>query len=273
VQYKHSFTSGTWAEIAEVFKSWQRFIADRNSSLEFTTTATITSLGLTGSGTFYGTREEFEKLSLKPDLPLKHTGEKTAVSQNWIDVLMHQAEEVALKLGGGISAHAYSKTLTFNGEKDNFIPDATVDKLFDYIKRTDKGTLIWFLIFDLAGGKVNEVPMAKTAYAHRDALYYLQSYAISDKLFSGVSRTTKDFLAGFSDLIVTDMKADGVFTDYGAYPGYVDLELGASAQKLYWRSNLPKLDEIKKKYDPDQVFRNPQSVRPAGMGNRTGHGL
>ena len=120
-------------------------------------------------------------------------------------------------------------------------------------------------IFDLAGGKVNDIPMDATAYAHRDALYYLQSYAISDNLFEGVSRTTKDFLAGVSNLITNDMKADGEFTDFGAYPGYVDLDLGADAQKLYWRSNLPRLEQVKAKYDPGQVFRNPQSVKPAGV--------
>ncbi|KAK3712124.1 hypothetical protein LTR37_009215 [Vermiconidia calcicola] len=111
--------------------------------------------------------------------------------------------------------------------------------------------------------------MDATAYAHRDALYYLQSYAISDRLFSGVSRITKDFLGGVSNLNVSDMKADGVFTDFGAYPGYVDLELGAGAQAMYWRSNLPLLERAKAKYDPSQVFRNPQSVRPAGTRRRS----
>ncbi|KAK3707327.1 hypothetical protein LTR37_012171 [Vermiconidia calcicola] len=263
VQYKYSFTSGSWGEMAAVFKSWQRFIADPELPREFATTATITALGLTVSGTFYGSEEDFEQLSLKPDFPLRHTGEKTAVSKNWMDVLTHQAEEVALKLGGGISAQAYTKTLTFGGSEQNLIPDETVDKLFDHIERADKGTLIWFLIFDLAGGKVNDFEMKATAYAHRDALYYLQSYAISDNIFNGVSRTTKDFLGGISNLIVSDMKADGVFTEFGAYPGYVDLELGAGAQAMYWRSNLPRLEEIKADWDPTQVFRNPQSVRPA----------
>lgn len=32
----------------------------------------------------------------------------------------------------------------------------------------------------------------------------------------------------------------------------------------YWRSNLPRLEEIKLKVDPTDVFSNPQSVRPKG---------
>nr|OQO22613.1 hypothetical protein B0A51_09882 [Rachicladosporium sp. CCFEE 5018] len=262
VQYKYSFTSGSWTEMADVFKTWQRFIADPDLTWRFATTATITTLGLSISGTFYGSNSEFEQLSLKPYFPLRESGSKTTVRQNWLDVLTHEAEQVALKLGGGIPAHAYTKTLTFNGSKNNLLDDPGVDKLFSYIEHADKGTLIWFLIFDLAGGNTNTVPMEATAYAHRDALYYLQSYAISDKLISGVSEITKQFLAGVNDVIVNHMKADRGYTDYGAYPGYVDLELGAEAQKLYWRDNLEELERIKAIYDPGEVFRNPQSVRP-----------
>ncbi|KAK3712123.1 hypothetical protein LTR37_009214 [Vermiconidia calcicola] len=133
VQYKYSFTTGSWGEMTAVFKSWQRFIADPKLPREFATTATITALGLTVSRTFCGSEAEFEQLSLKPDFPLRHTGEKTVVSQIWIDVLTHQAEEVALKLGGGISAHAYTKTLPFGGSEQNSIAEQTVDKLFDHI--------------------------------------------------------------------------------------------------------------------------------------------
>ncbi|KAK6438243.1 hypothetical protein LTR95_005552 [Oleoguttula sp. CCFEE 5521] len=263
VQYKYSFTSGSWTKMGDVFKTWQRFIANPDLTWRFATTATVTTLGLSISGTFYGSEAEFEQLSLKPDFPLRETGSKTTARQNWLDVLTHEAEQVALRLGGGIPAHAYTKTLTFNGSKNNLLDDSGVDKLFSYIEHADKGTLIWFLIFDLAGGQTNTVPMNDTAYAHRVALYYLQSYAISDKLITGVSETTKQFLAGVNEVIVNHMKADGVYTDYGAYPGYVDLELGAEAQKLYWRENLTELARIKAIYDPGEVFRNPQSVRPA----------
>lgn len=32
----------------------------------------------------------------------------------------------------------------------------------------------------------------------------------------------------------------------------------------YWSSNLPRLERVKTTVDPDDVFHNPQSVRPAG---------
>jgi hypothetical protein len=68
--------------------------------------------------------------------------------------------------------------------------------------------------------------------------------------------------------------------DFGAYAGYVEyvsfLGLPISlvlrcfdsptlpdAQEKYWGTNLPRLEQIKKAVDPNDVFHNPQSVRPA----------
>jgi len=59
--------------------------------------------------------------------------------------------------------------------------------------------------------------------------------------------------------------------NFGAYAGYVDPEL-VDAQKMYWRGNLPRLEEIKADVDPGEVFWNPQSVRPAGVEMEKGLG-
>lgn len=264
IEYRYSFTVGSWQDMAEAFKAWQAFIAEANLPREFASQATITPLGLVISGTYYGTEAEFDQFALKSKFPIKKTGEKTIVLSDWLGLLGHWAEEVALQLGGGIPARAYTKTLTFSGGDKDRIPDAVVDEMFKYIETIDKGTLIWFIIFDLAGGKVNDVAMDATAFAHRDALFYLQAYAISDSLIDPVSKTTKDFLGKLTELIVHEMTVDdGHYTDYGAYPGYVDLEI-KEPQKAYWRSNLPELERIKGEVDPKDIFHNPQSVRPNG---------
>jgi FAD/FMN-containing dehydrogenase len=264
VEYRYSFTIGSWQDMAEAFKTWQAFIAETDLPREFASQATITPLGLVISGTFYGTEAEFDKFALKSKFPIRRTGDKTLVLTDYLGLLGHWAEEVALQLGGGIPARAYTKTLTFSGGDKDRIPDAVVDEMFKYIETVSKGTLIWFIIFDLAGGAVNDPPMDATAFAHRDALFYLQAYAISDSLIAPVSTTTKDFLGGLTDLIVKEMtEDDGHYKDYGAYPGYVDLEI-KEPQKAYWRSNLPRLQQIKGEVDPKDVFHNPQSVRPNG---------
>ena len=47
------------------------------------------------------------------------------------------------------------------------------------------------------------------------------------------------------------------------YPGYVDPALGDGAQQSYWGPNLGTLEQIKKSWDPTDLFHNPQSVRTA----------
>ena len=39
--------------------------------------------------------------------------------------------------------------------------------------------------------------------------------------------------------------------------------LGSDGPQQYWESNLPRLEQIKKAIDPNDVFHNPQSVPPA----------
>ncbi|CAJ2512188.1 Uu.00g052030.m01.CDS01 [Anthostomella pinea] len=259
VQYGFSFTAGTWGDMAQAFKAWQKFVLDKSLDWKFASTATITEAGLAISGTYFGTKAEFDEFAKGPGFPISSQAEGTIVFREWLGLVEHWAEDIALHFGGGIPAHSYTKTLTFNGDQPT--PDAVIDKIFEYIKTTKKD--VWFAIFDLASGKVNEVPMDATAYAHRDALFYLQSYAISDKLGQNVSNTTTDFPRGLNQLIKSEMAKANENTDFGAYAGYVDPEL-PDGQKEYWRSNLDRLEIIKAKYDPKDVFHNWQSVRPNG---------
>lgn len=58
------------------------------------------------------------------------------------------------------------------------------------------------------------------------------------------------------------MVTDALGHELGAYAGYVDRALGAEGPKKYWEGNLERLMKIKGEVDPEDVFHNPQSVRP-----------
>lgn len=96
--------------------------------------------------------------------------------------------------------------------------DDAVDAVFEYIEKTDKGTPIWFVVWDLGGGAISDVPQKSSAYWNRDALYFLQSYVVS--LMDDVSDQSKDFLDGLNQVIQEQTGADD-----SAYPGYVDERL------------------------------------------------
>jgi len=245
--------------MAKTFRAWQNYVSQPDLTRAFASTATVTEAGLNISVTFYGTDEEFDKLNFKDDFPGNQSSH-TLVFDDYLGLVLHWAEEVALELISDIPAHTYTKTLTF--DHCNRIPDLVIDKLFQYLENADKGTPIWFAIFDLAGGAVNDVAANATAYAHRDALYYLQSYAINP--LGTVSPKSKTFLKDLNKIIKDGMAEAGESVDLGAYPGYVDLELGSGAQRAYWGANLPRLESIKLTWDPTDIFHNPQSVRRGG---------
>lgn len=65
-------------------------------------------------------------------------------------MVVHWGEEFGLLIGGGLSAPVYTKSMTFNG--CDLIPDKVIDDMFTRLDKIDKGTLLWFIIFDLEGG-------------------------------------------------------------------------------------------------------------------------
>jgi hypothetical protein len=253
VLYSYSINAGDAKSKAKSFKMWQKVISDPDLSRKFASQFILSPLGLVITGTYFGPQAEFDALNISSRLP--DSDDKVLVLDDWIGVVGHWAEDVALKVVGGIPSNFYSKSLAYT--KKDLLPDSAVDKLFEYIEKTDKGSAIFVVIWDLEGGAINDVAADATAYGHRDALFYHQTYAVS--LGGKVSTETKDFLTGFNK-IVTDAFPGHTL---GAYAGYVDPALGDGAQTAYWGNNYPKLQQIKAAIDPKDIFHNPQSVRPA----------
>lgn len=252
VLYSYGIQAGSAKDKANAFKKWQALIADPNLSRKFASQFILTELGVIVSGTYFGPKAEFDSLNISSRLPNKD--ESVVVLKDWLGVVGHWAEDVALELAGGIQSNFYAKSLAYT--KDDILPDAAVDKLFQFIDSTDKGTPVWFLIWDLEGGKINDYAPDATAYGHRDALFYHQAYAVN--LFGRVDSKIRNFLTGLSKVITDALPGHHL----GAYAGYVDPALGANGPSEYWGSNLPRLQQIKAAVDPKDIFHNPQSVKP-----------
>lgn len=213
-------------------------------------TLTLAEDSLIITGTFFGTEEEYEALDIGNQFP--GANGSAIVFEDWLSLVGNWAEEVVLELGGGVPANFYTKSNSWTAK--NLMSDATIDKLFAYIDSTDKGTFVWFLLFDFQGGYTSTIASDATSYSHRDVLIWLQLYTIN--LLGPVSQTQIDFLEG-ANKIGTNHEVP-----YAAYPGYVDPHMPNGAE-AYWGSNLPRLRQIKEEIDPNNVFRNPQSPTPA----------
>ena len=254
VRCSYSWNGGSTSSKAETLKDWQKLISDPLLSRKFSSEVIISELGMFITGTYFGPQTEFDAL-MQGKFSQRDVRSNTIVFKDWLGLVDHWIEDAGLETVGGLRSAFYSKSLCFT--PFDLIPSSGIDSLFRYLDTAEKGTTLWFLILDLAGGATNDIPMDATAYAHRDVLYFSQSYAVN---IGHVSDTTRKFLYGINDVIVA---AVPTVAANGAYAGYVDPKL-LNGQCAYWRSNLPRLERIKSIVDPNDVFHNPQSVRPAG---------
>ncbi|KAF1944526.1 FAD-binding domain-containing protein [Clathrospora elynae] len=255
VLYSYTFNDGDSASKADAFKKWQKLISDPELSRKFASQYILTELfGAIITGTFFGSQLEFDSLNITSRLP-SSSGVKSSELKDWLGIVGHWVEDVALEIVGGIQSNFYAKSLAYT-DKD-IITDDAVDRLFTYIDEADKGGALWFIIWDLEGGATNDVAPDATAYGHRNALFYHQAYAVN--LMGKVNDQTRKFLTGVND-VITDALPNH---DKGAYAGYVDPALGENSASLYWGGNVGRLQRIKAEVDPLDIFSNPQSVRPA----------
>ncbi|KAG0160954.1 hypothetical protein PDIDSM_8486 [Penicillium digitatum] len=246
VQYTYSLEVRNSKHQAELFKSWQAFVSDPKLTRKMASTLTVLEGSIVISGTFFGTKEEYDKLKLGSKFP--GANGSALVFDDWLGLVAHWAQDLILRLAAGIPTNFYAKSTSWTPQ--TLMTSETIDKMFEYISTIDKGTLGWFLLFDLQGGYTSDIPTNATSYAHRDVLIWLQSYTIN--FLGHISQTQINFLDGLNK-IVTDMALP-----YTAYPGYVD-PLLPNATEAYWGTNPPRLQQIKEQVDPDNVFRNPQS--------------
>ncbi|MEP7020772.1 MAG: FAD-binding protein, partial [Pseudonocardiales bacterium] len=110
--------------------------------------------------------------------------------------------------------------------------------------------------FDALGGAVGRVAPAATAFPHRSALFSAQYTA---------AWTTADGPATVSGNLAWLRAFHAAVQPYGsggAYQNYADPDLAGYAA-AYWGANYPRLQQVKAKYDPHNLFTSPQTVRPA----------
>lgn len=253
IQYTFDITIGDDpARLTDVYMQWQDLVADPTLDRRFGTELIMWLGGIIITGTFYGTEDEFGETGIHQRLP----GNGTIAVTDWLGSLAAWAEKEALYLAT-VSSNFYAKSLGFRQE--DVLSKENATDLFEYAQGVDKGTLLWFIIFDATGGAVADVPLNATAYAHRDKYMFYQSYAVD---LLSLSNKTWTFLTDFHEELVGKLPENTMTR--GTYPGYVDLNISGIPQEQYWEGNLPVLEGIKSKWDPNDVFHNPQSVRPAG---------
>ncbi|GII76221.1 FAD-linked oxidase [Sphaerisporangium rufum] len=119
------------------------------------------------------------------------------------------------------------------------------------------------------GGQVNTVPSDATATAQRDSILkaaYLGAWgspADDDTNIGLIRELYRDVYADSGGVPGPDERSDGAYINYPD-ADLADPELNTSGvpwHTLYYKDNYPRLQRVKKRYDPRDTFRHALSVR------------
>lgn len=257
VEYSYSFAHGSSVELGMLYKSWQGIVGDSDLDRRFSSIFMVQPFGVLVTGTFYGTLYEYKDSGILDRLPGGNVSDNEAVMvTDWMGHLVYEAEIEGLAVSSVPNAF-HSKSLAFRYE--DLMDDDTIAEIFTYLEQAREESLLWTIMFNSEGGAVNDTPRNATSYPHRDKTIMYQSYGLGLPL-SRVGRRTRGLIDGVHERILSAVPGRR-----STYAGYVDGDVGReAAQELYWGGNLAGLREVKRVWDPEDVFANPQSVEPAG---------
>jgi hypothetical protein len=211
-------------------------------------------------GLYYGTSAQWRS-AIDPLLKTLPAGWNITTEENvdWItSVIRYSNYDTIDWITPSPQENFYSKSLALKGlngtSAQNF-----VNYWFDVSNNVvDR---FWFFQLDVHGGKFSQITKVSnrdTAYAHRDKLYLVQFYDRYENT-EVYPPSSLPFLDGWVDATTKPLPR----SDYGAYANYADPRLPRqTAESLYYGENLPRLQRLKAKYDPKQLFYYPQGLEP-----------
>jgi len=236
-----------WTDAKQVVQAWQTFAPHAPDGLSSVLNVSAVAGGgtpsITSAGQFFGTEQALRNLLA----PLLNAGSPTrfaTTTRSFLGAVHYWA-------GGGTGRSTFGAKSSISTAP---LSAAGIDALLHQIegKRTS-GTGSGIVLLDSWGGAINRVPKAATAFVHRNALFSMQYLAYWD---AGAAAAPN--LAWLRRCYAALRPHVSPF----AYQNYIDAEL-PNWQHAYYGTNLPRLRQIKHKYDPHNVFHFRQSIRPA----------
>ena len=134
--------------------------------------------------------------------------------------------------------------------RDGGFGDDAFAAIADAVRRQPSGYSM--LRFDLlGGGAIGAVPADATAFVHRDSMFNISIIAqwVRDDETAANLRWTE----GLMDALRPHLSGE-------VYQNYADEDLDDWAG-AYYGVNYPRLQQVKRRYDPTDFFHRPQSIR------------
>jgi FAD/FMN-containing dehydrogenase len=242
-----------WSEAVRVARAWQEFAPHAPDGL-FSTLylATDAPRGagtdpvISSGGQFFGSEAELKSLIS----PLVAAGTPTRVTVgtlSYIDAIQHWAGCHPLE-----RCHIVGH-LRFKAKSDYVktpLSKAAIGTLLAGLEASQASTSLGgaALILDAYGGAINRVHAAETAFVHRNTLFSIQYFSSWLGNGNGDLRWIRNLYGAMRPHV------SGF-----AYQNYIDPDL-RSWKRAYYGPNLRRLTEVKRKYDPHNVFHFRQSI-------------
>ncbi|WP_198663309.1 FAD-binding oxidoreductase [Jiangella endophytica] len=166
-----------------------------------------------------------------------------------VDVTELSYLDSARALAGAIDATDSSRHLYATSEFfDRVLPAEAIDALLRRFASGPAGREIGFMPW---GGGDHDVAPEATAFPHRRARYVVHHIVVTPD----AGADARDWVRDLRDLL-HPYGTGGVYANF-ADPGLTGWE------RAYYGDNAARLRDVKRRYDPDGVFRTAQSVPPA----------
>jgi hypothetical protein len=145
--------------------------------------------------------------------------------------------------------HPFSKSQFFGSP----LPAEAIAALVEHLAADRVAGVSRELDFSPWGGAYNRVPAEATAFPHRDALFLLKHGVVLEPDASSAQREAA------RSWLRRSWEMGRQWGSGGAYVNFPDVDL-EDWPRAYHGSNYERLRRVKRTYDPENVFRFPQSV-------------
>ena len=245
-----------WSDAAKVVQAWQKLAPHAPDGLFSVLNLSAAAGGrarITSAGQFFGSADRLREL-VKPLANAGMPTRFTVTSRSYMD-----AQEMWAGCSGTIAeCHLPPQgrlgRSTFKGKSSFANKPLSLRGINVMIRqieaRTTTGSGSGIILLDSYGGAINRVRKDATAFVHRDALFSMQYLAYWD--VSAAAEPNLHWLRNFYAAMRPHVSPF-------AYQNYIDPDLGKWG-RAYYGTNLDRLIAVKRRYDPQNVFRSSQSI-------------
>jgi len=190
-------------------------------------------------------------------------GSRELARMSWLEFALNPFPDLFAAPPGGVSAKVKDALLKKR------LTDRQIGVAYDYLTRTDHDVMGGMLGLATYGGRINAVASDATASAQRDSILDIACTtgwldpADEAKNLGWVRAFYRDLFAESGGVPIPGDAYDGTFINHPD-TDLADPALNTSGvpwHTLYYKGGYPRLQQIKARWDPRDVFRHALSIR------------